>query len=371
MKTKRLIPPISHRRKRRRHSKTIRKPAKQELFRSCLVIAVFVSSVVAGIAGLAAVAGIPYNNLILSLAGPFQLPRSRPAGELKPSLAREYIYAGSRLLAIEDAGAARRSSPGIAVWRPASGEWLVKDSAAPAAAIGTAGSVPVPGDYDGDGLADFAVYRPSDAAWTMKRSRDGGLVNRQFGTPDDLPVQADYDGDGKTDFAVWTPATGTWSIVASGSDNTLTVKLGSKADKPSPEDFDGDGRADVAVWRPKTRTFRFINSSDEQTRTVSIPTSGLPVAADYDGDGKADPAVRSGSTWTILQSLTGTFETIDWQLSTDTAVPCDYDGDGKADIAVWRPSTGTWLIRESQNLRSRIEQWGGTGDVPIPARYGL
>jgi hypothetical protein len=42
--------------------------------------------------------------------------------------------------------------------------------------------VPVPADYDGDGRADFAVFRASTAGWYI-RFASGGTTSYQWGAP--------------------------------------------------------------------------------------------------------------------------------------------------------------------------------------------
>jgi len=311
-------------------------------------------------------------------------PLAAPLPTPTPQLSKEYIYAGSRLLAVEDANANAAPPADLAVWRPDNGNWYVLGGLGSAQTIqgwGQSGDIPVQGDFDGDGKTDFAVMRPDSASntsqWFIAYSSTGGSTNFQFGIPGDLKAQADYDGDGKTDPAVYRPSNGTVYILGSSAGFYTVAAGGQSSDKPASADYDGDGKADVALWRNASTSFISIasgtcppNTSGCTPVTVPFGHAGDTVSSDYDGDGRADYAVFDSGNWYILKSSTNSLYTPStWGQSGDIPVQNDYDADGKVDTAVWRPSTGTWYIINSSTSGQRIQTWGAAGDIPVPAFY--
>ncbi|HDL63785.1 MAG TPA: hypothetical protein ENH12_00200, partial [Proteobacteria bacterium] len=144
------------------------------------------------------------------------------------------------------------------------------------------------GDYNGDGKAEIAIFRPSSGLWAVR-----GLGRTYFGGVGDIPVSGDYNGDGRADVGIFRRATGLWAIK-----EITRLYFGGSNDLPVPGDYDGDGSCDVAIF-----------------------------------------GQQSGQ-W-MIRGITSVY----FGALGDRPVPSDYNGDGSADIAISRPSSGLWAVR--------------------------
>jgi len=229
----------------------------------------------------------------------------------------------------------------IAVFRPSNGYWYIKgkgekDWGASAGNMllqcGMRGDVPVPGDYNGDGIVDIAVWRPSVGYWYIKGkgtshwALSSGNIGVQCGTRGDVPVPMDYFNEGRLRLAVWRPSNGVWYIKGDNrmlhwnqSSGNIALQCGSSGDIPVPGDYFGDGIVRLAVWRPSNGVW-YIKG----TELVSWGSSGGNVAVQCGTQG-------------------------------DIPVPYDYFDEGKLRIAVYRPSTGVWYIKGDG-----MQNWGSS-----------
>lgn len=245
----------------------------------------------------------------------------------------------------EAAGAARRGGvPGAAVTSTTS------------VVFGIATDFFVPGDYDGDGKADHAIWRPGGVGFKVRQSSDASQMDIVLGqTGDDPTVIGDYDGDGRGDAAVYRAGASaglysTWIYHSSATDSDVTVTCsagtdcGKNGDFPAPGDYNGDGKFDFAVQRAHTGGACATDNSQSLSNPFT-PTADFLI-------------VLNGATTATTVTCVGQ--------NTNVVVPGDYDGDGVTDLAVWRTGTpGRFFVHPI--VGGPNFQWvlGQPGDYPV------
>jgi hypothetical protein len=229
----------------------------------------------------------------------------------------------------------------ISVFRPSDGSWRIHDQGA--VFLGAAGDLPVSGDYNGDGISEVAIFRPESGLWSVN-----GLTQFYFGDAGDIPVPGDYNGDGVTEAAVFRPSQNFWAVRDVGS-----FYFGAAGDIAVPGDYDGDGKTDVAIFRPSSTLWAVRGL----TRFYFGEPSDVPVPGNYNGDDPSWEAAvfrPASGLWAIRG-----FGSYYLGAGNDQPVPGDYFGDGIDAIGIFRGSDGLWSIPGITRL-----YFGGGGDIP-------
>ena len=225
-------------------------------------------------------------------------------------------------------------------WLAQPGSWYVMKSTDgfDTETFGYRETIPFTGDFDGDGRADFGCYDPAGlysggqwlalpGSWYIMQST-AGFRTETFGYKGTVPIVGDFDGDGKADFGCydaaglfangqWIADPGSWYIMQSTA-GFRTETFGYKGTIPIVGDFDGDGIADFGCydaaglfangqWIAKPGSW-YIMQSDTGFRTEDFGYNGtVPFAGDYDGDATDDFGCYDQNLlrWYIMQSDDG------------------------------------------------------------------
>ena len=148
---------------------------------------------------------------------------------------------------------------------------------------------PVVGFFDSDPLTDLAIYSLVNhsgvihARWWIYESivnySSYGYTEWGFGAAE--PVPGDYDGDGATDVAVWYPALGNWYVLYTGSQTSQVFQWGFQGSIPTTRQLpDRSDRRSEFRLRDNSATFNITSVSLTDLRT-GLPVSSIKSAGTF------------------------------------------------------------------------------------------
>ena len=214
-------------------------------------------------------------------------------------------------------------------------------------------------------FSTVGFYDPSSRAWSLNHHADGtstavtqvkpGIAPKVAVSASSLPLAGDFDGDGVTSTGVYDGAAGSFRLDFNndGVADSIVPITGAKAWwQPIAGNWDGVGGDDLGLYDPVSHTFRFYTLQGTQASapfvTPALPATWRPLAGDWNGDGKDTVGLYDpvGNTFYLNDKINGsisaltTFKTpklpANW-----VPLAGDWNGDKKDTVGLYDPVART------------------------------
>ncbi|WP_422928475.1 beta strand repeat-containing protein [Singulisphaera sp. PoT] len=257
--------------------------------------------------------------------------------------------------------------------------------------VGTNYSIPITGDFNGDGITDVGIYVPSTDTFAIAYLNSQGQISAQrifqygahVGNNFSVPVTGDFNGDGTTDVGLYVPTTDTFALAflnpSPSSPNPFIgqnvfqygAHTGTNYPTPITGDFNADGVTDVGLFVPASSTFALAYLNPTPVGSVPIlaqsvfvygsnanGVNSIPVTGDFNADGVTDvgifaPAIDTFALAFLSPNPSGPSVFLGQSVfrygshtGTNYSVPItgDFNGDATTDVGIYAPTTSLFAL---------------------------
>jgi hypothetical protein len=213
----------------------------------------------------------------------------------------------------------------------------------------------------------LGLFDPLTATWYL-RDTVGRTTHFGFGEADTIPLMGDWDGDGFDTPGYYRPWDGFAGLRDTNSAGRLNgVRFLAAGGIPVAADCNGDGVDAISLV---VNDRLLVGDLPADTVPAKVPAGVTAAAAvDRDGDGRDEILVRAaGSWWLEGRRVTGPALTPDAR-----AVTGDFNGDGAASMAVFRPANAEFWVYAGDEPASgvTIMPFGSSRMLPVAGRFGV
>ncbi|MFT3943802.1 MAG: 5'-nucleotidase C-terminal domain-containing protein [Ancrocorticia sp.] len=201
------------------------------------------------------------------------------------------------------------------------------------------------GDWDGDGVATFALGTANEYTF-LNRNRVGtGRDTFTLGKDGDTAVAGDFNGDGIADLVLRGEGTNVFNVYYNTNRGTftdapdLTLRYGRPTDVPIAGDWDGDGRDSLGVRRGAQFLLRNELSGGGADKAFNFGRADdLPLIGEFNGEPIDDVAVARGAKIFVKETLDGgpADRAFNFGREFDARFVGDFFGTGMETIAIYR-----------------------------------
>jgi uncharacterized repeat protein (TIGR03803 family) len=162
-----------------------------------------------------------------------------------------------------------------------------------------------------------------------------------------------------------------WQVSTNSGGSWTNVTNGGRYSGATTKNLTVAGSLSIDANQFRVVATNTIGSATSGAAVLTVRPNGIP---DVDGDGKTDLVIfrPAGGNWFSRSMSGGTSSIQQWGLSGDVPVPGDYSGHGMLELAVYRPSTSTWYVLSPSfpiNVGVPGFKLGVPGDIPVPGDY--
>ncbi|MBP9837560.1 MAG: S8 family serine peptidase [Proteobacteria bacterium] len=218
------------------------------------------------------------------------------------------------------------NSEDFAVWRPNDGSWhfLLSGTSYNSETTkywGKKGDTPLVGKFDSDSITDIGYYR-KDKGFYIQTSRTGASYSKKGklqanvkAIKNSLPLVGDYNGDGIDDLTLVEYKKFRWTVSNVSGKKLSTSKWGEKNNSFLSCDWNSNGINDKVAIKTLGDSLQWnVKLDSGATSTLNFGSQGdIPsCATDYDNDGKRDISVfnKSDGIWYYRSSIDSSINSI-------------------------------------------------------------
>jgi hypothetical protein len=230
----------------------------------------------------------------------------------------------------------------------------------------------------------IGVFRPTQNLFLLRNSNSAGQPDLQitFGQSGDQPLAGDWNGDGVDEPGVFRPSTAQFLLLINST--VVTVNFGQAGDLAVVGDWDGNGVDTPGVFNPISNQCRLTNGLNGQNVNNNTPLANftftfglngdLPFAGDWDGNGIDTLGMLrvSEARWFLSNSFLGTVDITPFIFGPLNGKPVggDWNGDGVDTIGVFDSSNATMALNNTNSAGNKVGDivfvFGQKGtDIPL------